>query len=125
MDYAELEKEDFDAVVTGEMTHYALWLEGEINGILSDHFKPAKGRLHHFETFILLREGLTFQDKIEIVRGLLPLFPNQSAALALKPLLKKVEDFKAWRNALAHGQDVTENDTVQEIEIEAVSRSGH
>jgi len=124
MDYADLEKEDFDAIVTGEMTHYALWLEGEINGIISDHFKPANGRLQQFQIFILQREGLTFQDKLEIVHGLLPFFPNQTAAQALKPLLKKVEDFKAWRNALAHGTDATENDTGHEIKIEAVSRSG-
>ena len=27
MDYHNLSHEDFDAVVTGEMTHYALWFE--------------------------------------------------------------------------------------------------
>jgi hypothetical protein len=124
MNYADLEKEDFDAILTGEITHYALWFEEEINDILSDHFKPTKGRLRHFKTFVLQREGLTFQDKLEIVRGLLPFFPNRSAARALKPLLNEVEDFKAWRNALAHGQDVTENNTGREIEIATVSRSG-
>ena len=32
MDYYSLSQEDFDAVVTGELTHYALWLEDMANG---------------------------------------------------------------------------------------------
>jgi hypothetical protein len=38
MEYQNLNKEDFDAVVLGEVTHYALWLEDELNNIISDYF---------------------------------------------------------------------------------------
>lgn len=38
MDYKVLSKKDFDAVVTGEITHYALWLENELNSIITNYF---------------------------------------------------------------------------------------
>ena len=37
--YEDLDKADFDAIVTGELTHYALWHEGELNNIIEDYFK--------------------------------------------------------------------------------------
>lgn len=39
MNYDGLDKEDFDAVVTGELTHYSLWLEEEINSIICNYLR--------------------------------------------------------------------------------------
>ena len=66
MEYQNLNKEDFDAVVTGELTHYALWLEEEVNNIISDYFIMDSKQRSQFKRFLLFRDGLTFQDKIEI-----------------------------------------------------------
>ncbi len=38
--------------------------------------------------------------------------------------MKEVEDYKSWRNALAHGIDVSSEKTKPELEVEVVSRSG-
>ncbi|MCQ0034603.1 hypothetical protein [Burkholderia glumae] len=123
MDYKILSKEDFDAVVTGELTHYAIWLEDEIIQILADHFSREASR-DDFVRLILRRDGLSFQSKIDIVRAAAPLFRDQSAAGKLKGLLKRVEEFKAFRNAFAHGLDRTPDETKNEIHIGLVNRAG-
>ena len=124
MNYRDLTNEDFDAIVTGELTHYAIWMENVLVDLISKHFcQPAKRA--NFERLFLRREGLTFQDKIEIVRAMLPLFINQSAATNLKSALARVEEFKATRNAFAHGVDVTPtNNSTGSIQIEVVTRQG-
>jgi hypothetical protein len=78
-----------------------------------------------FERLLLRRDGLTFQDKIEIVRAMLSQFSNKPAAQKLKSLLTKIEEFKATRNAFAHGTDVTPcNNTDGDIYVQIVTRSG-
>lgn len=125
MNYRDLSREDFDAVVTGELTHYALWLEEEIIGIISDYFLGNSKKRPNFIRLMLRRDGLTFQDKIEIVRGMLPLFPNKAAASELKTLLAKLEDFKSFRNALAHGLETkSAAEDKMSLKIEVVTRSG-
>ena len=124
MDYAKLSKEDFDAVVTGELTHYALWLEDELNMIIADYFVVSQSKMSSFKQLLLYRDGLTFQDKIEIVRGMLPLFQHKAEHLEIKKILNDIEEFKAWRNALAHGLDVSQDLSSPHIMVEVVSRSG-
>jgi len=124
MKYEDLSHEDFDAIVTGELTHYALWLEGEIIDIITDYFIGSDLKRSDFKRLLLLRDGLTFQDKIEIVRAMIPLFSQNTTTVNLKSLLKHVEDFKSWRNALAHGADVSEDDEKPELKVEVVTRSG-
>jgi len=124
MNYHELDKEDFDAVVTGELTHYSLWLEEEINGIICDYFRVPESRIHDFKRLVLYRDGLTFQDKLEIVRGMLPFLGEVAEDTDLKSILKQVEDFKAWRNAMAHGRDVAREEDIANLRIEVVTRSG-
>jgi hypothetical protein len=124
MEYQNLNKEDFDAVVTGELTHYALWLEEELNKIISNYFITDSKKHSEFKTFFLYRDGLTFQDKIEIVRGMLPLFYVAAEGMDLKSLLKEIEEFKSWRNALAHGLDVSLDDDAPLIRVQVVTRSG-
>lgn len=124
MNYGQLSPEDFDAIVTGELTHYAIWMESELVGIISDYF-VAKKKRSDFERYILRRDGLTFQDKIEIVRAMLSLFSNKEVATRLKSALTRVEGFKATRNAFAHGVDVTPKGLSQPaIHVEIVTRSG-
>ena len=124
MNYEELEHEDFDAIVTGELTHFALWLEDVINGVICEYFIGGSSREDAFRRLILYRDGLTFQDKIEIARGMIPLFGDAADQCDFKSLLSRVEKFKSWRNALAHGLDKTDPDKPSTIVVEVVSRSG-
>ncbi|MBU2768015.1 hypothetical protein HAP94_17995 [Acidithiobacillus ferrivorans] len=124
MNYRNLSKEDFDAIVTGELTHYSIWMENVLIDLISTQFSQPARRVD-FERLLLRRDGLTFQDKIEIVRAMLPQFSNKLAAQKLKPLLTKIEEFKAYRNAFAHGTDVTpSNNQDGGIYIEIIARSG-
>jgi hypothetical protein len=122
MDYKSLEKEDFDAIVTGELTHYAIWFEGEIINIITDHFLGDSPKRDDFNRLLLLRDGLTFQDKIEIVRGMIPLFQGKVDEAYFKKLLKDVENFKSLRNALSHGREIDYKN--QTISVELVNRAG-
>lgn len=125
MDYNKLEKDEFDAIITGELTHYAIWLEDELSHIISDYFVGRKGRqAKGLMRLLLRRDGLTFQDKIEIVRGMLPLFEREVEIFDLKDLLKRIEKFKSRRNAMAHGFDVSNKESGLMLKIEVVSRSG-
>lgn len=123
MNYKELDKAKFDAIVTGELTHYAIWLEGELVNIISDYFVTEEAKVEDFNRLLLLRDGLTFQDKIEIVRAMSELF-NENESKKLKTLLKKIEAFKKWRNAMAHGRDVSNDEATPSLKIQIVSRSG-
>lgn len=125
MKYEELSQEDFDAIVTGELTHYAIWFDGAIGQIIMDYFLIDKVRRPDFERLILFREGLTFQDKIEIVRAMLPLLGKVAEQVDLKRLLEDIEEFKGWRNALAHGLATdTTGHPEPIIRVEIISRSG-
>ena len=125
MDYATLSKEQFDAVVTGELTHQAIWLEVELDKLISDYFVKSHDRRDDFQRLILRRDGLTAQDKIEIVRGMLPLFNLAPEVLAnWKSLLKRIEDFKSTRNAMAHGIDATPEPYSGKLVIELINRAG-
>src|SRR5579862_149166 len=128
MDYSKLDPGQFDAIVTGDLAHYDISLESGLCSIICDHFAPGH-RSADFRRLILDREGLTFQHKIDIVKAMLPFFPNQVAAHKLKGHLKKIEEYKDLRNALAHGKAVTPPDAPSdsnslEFSVETVSRSG-
>lgn len=123
VEYEKLSKEDFDALVTGELTHNAIWLEDELVEIISDYFFQIVTRAD-FQRLLLRRDGLSFQDKIEIVRALLPRFANQLAATELRPLLVSIEEFKSTRNAFAHGLDVTPSTVTGVLHVEIINRAG-
>ena len=124
MKYEDLSHVHFDAIVTGELTQYALNLEGELIDIITEYFVQSDDKRSDFKRLLLLRDGLTFQDKIEIVRAMIPLFTQNATTINLKSLLKQVENFKSWRNALAHGTDVSEDNEKNELKIEVVTRAG-
>lgn len=125
MDYTSLSRTDFDAVVTGELTHRILRLEESINGIIGDFFVTEPSRREHFDQLVLFREGLTFQDKIEIVRAMIPLFQREASKLNLPSLLNKVEKLKNSRNTMAHGRDVGGGDSPPTLKIGIITRSGN
>ena len=106
------------------MTHYALWLEDVANGIICEYFIGPSDKEDDFRRLILYRDGLTFQDKLEIIRGMIPLFGEAGEKCNIKGLLKEVEEFKSWRNALAHGLDRTNPDEPHKLVVEVVTRSG-
>jgi len=124
MTYKNLSKQDFDAIVTGELTHYNLWFEDEFNSIITGYFISNVNRIMDFRRLILLRDGLTFQDKIEIVRSMIPLFENLADEIGFKKTIKEVEDFKSIRNAMVHGYEVSGIENKPHLKIEVVSRSG-
>jgi hypothetical protein len=124
MDYTNLSRTDFDTVVTGELTHRILQLEESVNGIIGDFFITEPSRREQFDQLILFREGLTFQDKIGIVKAIVPFFQIEADKLNLTSLLKKVEDLKSYRNAMAHGRDVGGGDSPPTLKIGIISRSG-
>jgi hypothetical protein len=97
--YGHFSKEDFDAIVTGELTHYAIWLEDEINRLITDYFVSNKSRSVEFRRLFLRRDCVTFQDKLEIARAMIPLLGlSDRDAKRFKTTLKAVEEFKSWRN---------------------------
>jgi hypothetical protein len=124
MEYEQLTHEEFDAIVTGELTHFALWLEDAVNGVICEYFIGASERERDFRRLILYRDGLTFQDKLEIVRALIPVFGETAERCNLKSLLNRIEEFKSWRNSLAHGLDQSNPDEPRKIVLEIVIRSG-
>jgi len=125
MDYTSLSQEEFDAVVTGELTHRAISIESELENVISGYFVENHHRRGDFQRLLLRRDGLSAQDKIEIVRAMLPLFGlTESEVAEWKTSLKQAEEFKSWRNATSHGTDVTPEPYTGELIIEIVSRAG-
>ncbi|MFH1642610.1 MAG: hypothetical protein ABIC04_06975 [Nanoarchaeota archaeon] len=122
MKYSELSKEDFDAVVTGELTHLAIWIEEATKEFIIEFLKIPQETKNIFKTIILDREGLTFQDKIEIAQYMASSIGEKGKYL--KSLLNRIEEFKSWRNTLAHGMDVSDKKDSQEIKIEIITRAG-
>jgi len=125
MEYRNLSKEEFDAIVTGELAHQAIWFEGELVNIILDYFVGRNKKRLGFERLILKREGIGFQDKIEIIRGMFQLFNNQVLAGRLDNVLKQVEVLGRFRNAFAHGTDIGDNEADKlSLKVSLVSRSG-
>lgn len=125
MDYESLNKEDFDAIVTGELTHFALWFEDHLSRLISAYFSR-QDRKKQFHRILLDRNGMTFQDKIDIVRCMaeLPDLKAITQSISLPWILSQIEKFKSHRNALAHGSDVSSNDGAPHLRVEIVNRSG-
>jgi hypothetical protein len=125
MDYGKLSQDEFDAIVTGELTHRALALEFLLNDIICEYFIGGNNpKEDDFRQLILDREGLTAQAKIGIVRAMLPLFGEIEKQANLKSILTKVEKSNSERNAMAHGQCMTDPNTPHHLKIGMVSRSG-
>jgi hypothetical protein len=55
MKYEDLSHNDFDAIVTGELTHYALNLEGELIAIITDYFIGSDKKRADFKRLFLFR----------------------------------------------------------------------
>ncbi|MBI5120288.1 MAG: hypothetical protein HZA67_04740 [Rhodospirillales bacterium] len=123
MKYEDMDRETFDAVVTGELTHYCLWIEAEIEETICDFFEVPESRNDVFSRYIMKRDGLSFQDKIEILRGLVSeQFPDSLFRVESLKTLQKAEEYKGTRNTMAHGQDFGGDGL--EIIIGVINRAG-
>lgn len=124
MNYTELSKEDFDAVVTGELTHYAIWHESALEGFITNFFCfPQRSTL--FTQLLMRRDGFTSQNKIEVIRSIIDILQiDDTKKKSWYATLKRIEDFKSFRNAFAHGLDITPFPYVGNLSIEIISRSG-
>ena len=122
IEYGKLGLEEFDAVVTGDLTHLAIQFEHYLNDIIIDVFQVCREK--EFRKLILHREGLKFQDKIEILRCCIPILGEHAEKLELKKILNDVEVFKSWRNALAHGRDAGSTGEPLKLRVEVINRAG-
>lgn len=104
--YRELCREDFDAIVTGELVHQAVWLDSSLETAIETYFSVATGTREIFRRLILQREGMSFQSKIDIVRLIVDggQFDTEYKQ-QWRQALSKIEEMKAIRNAMAHGKD--------------------
>lgn len=105
MKYVDLDRVDFDAIVSGELTHYALWFEEQLEFFILAYFIDDSRVVDDFSsTFIHARE-FTMSRKIEFVRKLLRSrkFPRSDEFLSA---ISEVERIVALRNAMAHGRGV-------------------
>lgn len=122
MDYTILSIEEFDAIVTVEIGHLVLWMEEEISRFICHYYVSNVFKRSQFIKLMLYREGLTFQDKLEILQATLPIWGDK--AVAMKSIIRRIEKFKALRNALAHGRKAERDETELKIKVDVVSRSG-
>jgi len=99
------------------------WKKKSMESSANTSLLPVTGK-DHFRRLFLYREGLTFQDKLEIVRGLITVFGETAEQCKLKSLLKRIEEFKSWRNTLAHGIGESNLEETHKIVVEVVTRSG-
>ena len=81
MDYATLERDEFDAVVTGELTHYALWLEGGLDSLLCDYFLGETPRRADFLRLLLQREGCPSKTSSGLYERCYPCLGNMQSPL--------------------------------------------
>lgn len=123
--YFRLHQNEFDAIVTGEVAHYALWFEYELIAIISDYFvNPLKQ--DDFNRIVLRREALTFSAKVDIVRSMKSLCLSEQYIKRFDDVLLRLSDFIQTRNSLAHGICVTPKNLERlEIHIEVISRGGN
>jgi hypothetical protein len=93
--YRSLSREDFDAIVTGELTHYAVWLEVELDTAIENYFALPNKTRQQFRRLILQREGMAFHTKIDLVRSILKDDGfDKNYVLAWKNALADVEELK-------------------------------
>jgi len=121
--YRTLSREDFDAIVTGELTHVAVWLELELETAIENYFAVRSDTREAFSRLILQREGMAFQTKIDIVRIIVSGNEfKQEYKDQWKGVLLRIEEIKRVRNAMAHGKDVGGQGLT--IKVGYISRSG-
>jgi hypothetical protein len=121
--YRNYTREDFDAIVTGELTHLCVWLELALETAIEKYFAVRKDALEVFRRLMLHRDGVTFQAKIELVRSIIneDEFDDEYRA-AWKKVLKEIEAIERIRNAMAHGKDA--GGSGLEMKIGTLNRAG-
>jgi hypothetical protein len=121
--YRTMTREDFDAIVTGELTHQAVWLEIELETAIENCFAVPQAARESFRRLMLKRDGMTFLNKIELVRSIVDEGQfEQSYKTAWKKAFTEIDEIRRIRNAMAHGQDI--GGSGLEIRIGYINRSG-
>jgi hypothetical protein len=121
--YRKMTREEFDAIVTGELTHHVAWLESELETAIENYFSVPANNREIFRRLVLQREGMTVQNKIELVHSIIRegKFDDEYRK-AWKTVLARIEEIKRIRNAMAHGKD--NGGTGLEMRIGYVNRAG-
>jgi hypothetical protein len=124
MHYEKLDRADFDAIVTGELAHFAIWFDKLLEDIVCQYFLGFfSPRQDDFTNLILRRDGITFNTKIDIVAKIIDkdeyLIQHRDD---LKDIFKTMDSLKRLRNAMAHGVDMGGEEL--ELNIELTSSAG-
>jgi|GEM_PF-4721425 len=118
MKYDDLDRIWFDAIVTGELTHYALWFEEQLEFLILAYFISDPRVNENFaSTFVRSRE-FTMARKIELVKKILK-SSKHSRSDEFLAAFGGLEKIIAIRNAMAHGRDVGGKGLELRIEIES------
>lgn len=118
MKYGDLDRVWFDAIVTGELTHYALWFEEQLEFLILAYFTDDPRVVDDFfSTFVRSRE-FTMARKIDFARKIVK-NSNHSRSGEFTVVFGELEKIIAIRNAMAHGRDVGGQGLKLRIEIES------
>ena len=118
MKYNDLDRIWFDAIVTGELTHYALWFEEQLEFLILAYFISDPRVTDNFSsTFVRSRE-FTMARKTELVKKILK-SSKHSRSDEFLAVFGELEKIIAIRNAMAHGKDVGGKGLELRIEIES------
>jgi hypothetical protein len=121
MKYTELDRVWFDAIVTGELTHYALWFEEQLEFLVMAFFLNDHRVIELFSMTFLRSRDFTMAKKTEFVKTVLKGWDDSRSGEFLSAI-KDMEEIIAIRNAMAHGRDV--GGTGLSLSIEIVSHGG-
>jgi len=102
LNYANMSRHEFDAIVTGELSSLTLSFELQINEIIIGYFLQGARRKDDFRIVFFYRECMTFQQKMDIVKVIINTNPSRLDKTESNKILKMIESFKSLRNALAH-----------------------
>jgi hypothetical protein len=122
MKYQKLEREEFDAIVTGEMTHYALWFEDQLEALITLYFVDDPNVIELFEATFIRSRHFSLSQKLEFTKKLLRQWSDSKRSSEFKAVIEEVETLIAIRNTMAHGRDI--GGTGLELLIEIQSYGG-
>jgi hypothetical protein len=105
MDYRDLDRAEFDAIVTGELTHYALWFEEQLDFLITVYFINDPRVIDRFSLIFLRSREFSTSRKMTLINSLLKGWADNRSKEFLS-VITEVEQIIAIRNAMAHGRDV-------------------
>ncbi len=127
IDYSKLSKHDFDVIITGQLIHYCLHLESEINNFLKDYFlhRSSEKRKSEFDEVVLFRDCISLHNKIDILKLLTKGYPLKVKKKESEILFSKIDEMKSLRNALTHGFAPFDDESEElKVVIEITNKAG-